>query len=86
MTPVEINAKLAEVGTTQRGVATALKVSTSAVSSVIHGRSTSARIQNAVATIVGKTPKEIWGNDRKPRGEAAAQRAKALLSGMRRAA
>ena len=60
MHPEEIKAALRMRGVTSAQIADALDVKPQTVSSVIHGRGTSARIANRIADIIGKPVHDIW--------------------------
>ncbi|MAD44031.1 MAG: transcriptional regulator [Oceanospirillaceae bacterium] len=56
----QIKAELRMKGVTSAQIADDLGVKPQTVSSVIHGRGTSARIQNLIAKKIGKQVSEIW--------------------------
>jgi len=60
MKPNEIRAALLLLNVRPAEIAKRLKVSRAAVSSVISGNLKSARIQEAIANIIGKKIEEIW--------------------------
>lgn len=60
MTPQEIRIALILKGVTQRDIARRLKVTDGAVSQVIYGDAISARIQDAIAEIIGQQVEQIW--------------------------
>ena len=60
MKPNEIRAALLMKGIRLVDIANKLKVSRSAVSSIISGKYKSARIQEEIAGAIGKSVEEIW--------------------------
>lgn len=60
MHPADIKAALSKKNVSAAKIADELHVSRTAVSNVIAGRSTSARIANRIATIIGKPVQDIW--------------------------
>ncbi|MDR0441575.1 MAG: helix-turn-helix domain-containing protein [Candidatus Accumulibacter sp.] len=62
MHPEEIKAALRMRGYTQARLAEKLYVNPSTVSQIIAGYGKSARLQKAIARIIGKTVSEIWPN------------------------
>jgi len=56
----KIKGRLADAGISQKEIADELEVSRSAVCAVLAGRSTSARIQQAVAAKLNTTPGRLW--------------------------
>ncbi len=60
MEPIYITYLLRKNGTSQAKIAKKLEVSKTAVSLVVAGRSTSARIKRAIAKALKMKVKEIW--------------------------
>lgn len=60
MTPISIHAALKEAGYTMSDVARRHGVTPSTVRKVIHGEGKSREIAKTVATLIGKTPNEVW--------------------------
>lgn len=60
MHPEQIKADIRMAGTTPAVIAAELEVTRATVSQVIHGRSTSARIQERISSIIGKPVSMIW--------------------------
>ncbi len=58
--PADIQASLKKAGLSQKTIATDLKLSTSAVNGVIHGKYTSRPIAEYIAEKIGKTLEDIW--------------------------
>jgi lambda repressor-like predicted transcriptional regulator len=58
----EIKAQLRMKGVTQVMLAEELEVATSSIAQAIAGRIRSARIQDRIASIIGKPVSEIWPN------------------------
>jgi predicted transcriptional regulator len=67
MHPADIQAALLKRGYTQARVAHELGVSTTAVSNVIWGKSTSARIERRIAQIIGATARDVFRGTATPR-------------------
>jgi DNA-binding transcriptional regulator YdaS (Cro superfamily) len=65
---------LATHGVTQAAVAAALRVHPQAVSQVIAGRTTSARIRRALAAYTGLRVRHLWPPDARPRKARARAR------------
>lgn len=79
MHPEEIKAAMRIAGTSPAMLATALNVSKATMSTVIHGRSESARIKASIAKLIGKPVSVIWpGTARKslqrPKGSVPARK------------
>ena len=62
----QIKASIRMAGTTPAILADELGVARATVSQVIHGRSRSARIEKAIAKVVGRPPALIWPDRPKP--------------------
>lgn len=60
MHPADINAALIKKGSSQSEIARALSVSPMGVSQVVHGRSKSRRIADAIAKITGISIHTLW--------------------------
>lgn len=60
MHPADINAALIKKGVNQTIIAESLHISHVAVSHVIHGRSTSKRIADAVSAATGLSLDKLW--------------------------
>lgn len=60
MHPADIQAALKKSGLSQKTIATALQISTTAVNGVIHGKYTSRHIAEYIAEKLGKTLEDIW--------------------------
>lgn len=56
----QIKAAIRMIGVTPAMIAEELNISQSAVTSIIAGRSTSARVQNYIAKLIDKPVNEIW--------------------------
>jgi Ner family transcriptional regulator len=70
MQPFEIDYELRRLGVSRAELARALKVSPSALSNVIHARTTSFAIASCVARILGRELRDVWPGvyEFKPRG------------------
>lgn len=73
MHPEEIKAALRMKGVTLAALADQLGISRSTVCLIVGGKGTSARVQNAVANLVGKPVSAIWP----PKPSSGLRRAKA---------
>ncbi|MDR2259550.1 MAG: helix-turn-helix domain-containing protein [Azoarcus sp.] len=62
MHPEEIKAALRMKGYTQAALAETLKVTPSTISQIIAGYGKSARLQESIAGVIGKSVQEIWPN------------------------
>ncbi len=60
MHPEQIKADIRMAGTTPAVIADELNVTRATVSQVIHGRCTSARIQERISEIINKPVSNIW--------------------------
>ncbi len=60
MHPEQIKADIRMAGTTPAVIADELGVTRTTMSTVIHGRCTSARVQGRIAEVIGKSVDEIW--------------------------
>ena len=67
MHPADINAALIKSGTNQTIIAEHLGISHVSVSHIIHGRSTSRRIAEAIAKATGLTIQQLWPGRYLPR-------------------
>ena len=65
MHPEEIKAAMRIAGTTPAMLAESLNVSKATMSTVIHGRSESARIKASIAKLIGRPVTAIWPSSRK---------------------
>lgn len=60
MHPADINSALIKKGTNQTIIAEGLNISNVAVSHVIHGRSTSKRVAEAISKATGISINKLW--------------------------
>ena len=66
MHPVQIKAEIRMRGTTPAAMADQLSLSRMTVSNVIHGRSTSRRVADAIASLIEQPINRIWPGQYEP--------------------
>lgn len=66
MHPEQIKAEIRMRGTTPAAMADELSLSRMTVSNVIHGRSTSRRVADAIARLIGQPINRIWPGQYEP--------------------
>jgi lambda repressor-like predicted transcriptional regulator len=66
MHPEEIKAAMRIAGTSPAMLASELGISSTTVSTVIHGRAESARVKTSIAKIISKPVSTIWPSSNRP--------------------